>query len=75
MKGDIIKRILVELCCVMASHTPNNHHPQENPTYKCDLGEIDGDRPRILNKKIAGPNIGGGNPTVYMGDEGGKVQY
>jgi len=57
----------------MAGEIPNNHNVYDDPTYKQAFGEVDGDRPRILNETIVGPNCGGGNPTVYIGKEDGSA--
>jgi hypothetical protein len=57
----------------MAGESPNNNKFYENPMYKPDVVEVDGDRPRILNETIVGPNCGGGSPTVFMGKKGGKL--
>lgn len=38
------------------------------------MGDVSGDRPRILNLTIVGPKCGGGNPTTFIGKEGnGKI--
>ena len=39
------------------------------------MGDVSGDRPRILNLTIVGPKCGGGNPTTFIGKEGnGKIE-
>jgi len=53
----------------MASPPPYERHRRIDHRLRSqpDLGEVDGDRPKILNEAVVGPDCGGGNPTAYMG--------
>lgn len=51
----------------MASPLDQEDRRHVDPRTELDLGEVDGDRPRILNEAIVGSDYGSGEPTMYIG--------